>query len=68
MSDIHSWTANHFTISELDGNVPRLLRRVATAISRLGEIDIHDVTFCGELDSEEYRVTVYFNYSPIDTA
>ncbi len=58
------WTCHQFAVSDLEADVPRLLRRVADAIEELGEIDILDVTFCLELEGPEIeaKMAIYFSF------
>ena len=60
-SQLHSWTAHHFTISDEHGDVPLLLRRVAGALDELAQYEVLDVTFCQEVEGAEFSVkmTVY---------
>ncbi len=63
-SDIRAWTCNHFSISEAQGEVARLLRKVADSIDELGNIEILDVTFNSETVGRDpdATVTVYFSF------
>ena len=58
------WTCRHFAISDAEADVPRLLRKVASAIEELGEIEILDVTFCLEVEGSSFEATmaVYFSF------
>jgi hypothetical protein len=58
------WTAHHFSISDHEANVARLLRNVADALDELGTVEVLDVTFCQEVEGSapEARMTVYFTY------
>jgi len=51
---------------EGSGDVPGLLRRVATSIEQLGDVQVLDVTFHSEPTGEEddIRLTVYFDDRP----
>jgi hypothetical protein len=63
--DALNWTMNHFTISEFESDVPRLLHKAAAEIASLGDIEIFDITFCGHFDGPKYetKMTVYFSPS-----
>jgi hypothetical protein len=65
MTRAHDWQANHFSVTDADNDTPSLLRKVATAINQLGNVEIHDITFCiGEgTEGNEATVTVYFSFS-----
>ena len=63
-----SWTISHFSQSNPSGagqgNVAALLRRVAASIEELGEVEVQDVTFHGEIDDDGNpwpHMTVYFH-------
>jgi hypothetical protein len=63
-----SWTVRHFSQSnpsgDGQGDVPRLLCRVADSIEKLGAVEVQDITF-GEEITEDGRwphLTVYFHY------
>lgn len=65
-----SWTIRHFSQANPAGegqqNVPALLRRVATSVEELGDIDVQDVVFHSEVDDEGDdwpTMTVYFHSS-----
>jgi hypothetical protein len=64
------WTIRHFSQSnptgEGQGDVARLLRRVADTLDELGDVDVQDVVFhSGVTDSEDdLTMTVYFNQQP----
>jgi hypothetical protein len=62
------WTAFHFTQCNPGGagqdDVAALLRRVATTIGELGDIEVPDITFRQEVDDEgeDWPVmTVYYH-------
>lgn len=61
------WTIFHFSQSNPDGpgqgSVPALLRRLAEAIDKLGDVVIHDVTFHSEAtaDEDDLMMTVYYD-------
>ncbi len=61
------WTIRHFSQSnptgEGQGDVARLLRRVADTLDELGDVNVQDVVFHSEVtDSEDdLKMTVYFN-------
>jgi hypothetical protein len=48
------------------GNVAALLRRLATTIDSLGDIDIHDITFASSptADEDDLHMTVYYSRDP----
>jgi hypothetical protein len=64
------WTVLHFSRSnpegEGQGSVSALLRRVATTIDELGDIDVQDIVFHSVVTDEEDRVevTVYYHDQP----
>jgi hypothetical protein len=64
MAQVKNWKANHFTISDAEANVPRLLRRVAASIEELGPIEVLDLTFSNQVEGRafESKVTVYFSF------
>jgi hypothetical protein len=58
---------NHFSQANPEGrdrgNIPKLLRRVASTISSLGPVEVHDITFnAGDasVDGNEPSMTVYY--------
>jgi hypothetical protein len=61
------WTVNHFSQANPkgshQGDVPRLLRRVAKSIDDLGPLDVQDITFGSEItaDGEWHHLTVYYH-------
>ncbi len=61
------WTIRHFSQSnptgEGQGDVARLLRRVADTLDELGDVDVQDVVFHSEVtDSEDdLTMTVYYH-------
>jgi hypothetical protein len=61
---------SHFTqsnpIGPGQGDVGALLRRVADAIDRLGDVQIRDITFRSDITDgeDDVRFTVYFNEVP----
>jgi len=59
------WKANHFTISDAQADVPRLLRRLAKSIEELEGVEILDMTFCNQTEgrSFESKMTVYFSFT-----
>lgn len=59
-----NWTANHFTISDTEANVPRLLRKVADSIDQLGDIEILDLCFSNQVEGKflQSKLTVYFAF------
>lgn len=61
---VRGWKVNHFSISDEDNDVPRLLRQVADTMEQLGTIDVQDVTFCVQTEggSLECEMTVYFDF------
>ena len=69
-----SWQVRHFSqsnpVGNGQGNVPALLRRVATSIEQLGnDVEIQDVVFHDEQDDQGDSVpmiTVYFHRSGND--
>jgi hypothetical protein len=52
-------TMNHFTITRTDG-VPTLLRKIAEAIERRGDVDVFDITFWMTYEGDEATMTVYY--------
>jgi hypothetical protein len=64
-----SWSIRHFSQSNPEGaeqgDVPRLLRRVADSIEALGPVEVQDVTFQTEITAEGpwHSMTVYFHPS-----
>lgn len=48
------------------GDVAALLRRVASSIESLGDIQVQDVTFCTEAtgDEDDLTMTVYYQREP----
>ena len=64
MAQVQKWKANHFTISDAEANVPRLLRRVAASIEELGPIEVLDLTFSNQVEGRafESKITVYFSF------
>lgn len=70
MSVTESWTIAHFSQSNpkgpTQGDISALLRRVADSIAELGEVEVQDIVFHGELDDEGDLwpfMTVYFHPS-----
>jgi hypothetical protein len=68
--DDDRWSVLHFSQSNPDGpgqgDVPALLRRVATTIEGLGDVTVQDITFHVEVTAEEDKVsmTVYYLRKP----
>lgn len=58
------WTCNHFSITDHLGDAAKLLRKAASSISQLGEIEVLDIVFRsqGEPSFKEVTVTVYFSF------
>lgn len=61
------WSVFHFSQANPkgrdQGNVPKLLRRVAKTIAERGDIDVQDITFHTELDDDAEwwpSLTVYY--------
>lgn len=61
-----TWTVEHFSqanpMGPGQGDVPALLRRVATSLERLGEVEVQDLVLHSELteDGSEWpSITVY---------
>ena len=61
---LKGWTCNEFALSDAEANVPRLLRKVADIIEKLGDIELLDITFCLELEKPDFeaRVAVYYSF------
>lgn len=59
------WTANHFSLSDVEANVPRLLRSVADKIEELEHVEILDVVLSEQMEGPrpEWKATVYFSFS-----
>jgi hypothetical protein len=62
---VSGWTAHHFSITDKENNVPHLLRRVADSLERLGDIQVHDMTFCVQSEGPalECQITVYLEFN-----
>ena len=64
------WTINHFSQANPKGagrgDVPRLLRRVADTIEKLGKVEIQDIVMHSEIteSGDWYSMTVYY-YNPV---
>jgi hypothetical protein len=64
-----SWLVRHFSQSNPEGpeqgDIPRLLRRVADSIEALGAVEVQDVTFETEhtANGPWHSMTVYFHSS-----
>ncbi len=63
----------HFTQNNPEGigqdSVPALLRRVATTIEELGQVEVYDLIMHNEIteDGTDWpSITVYFDYSQVD--
>jgi hypothetical protein len=63
-----AWTIEHFSqanpAGEGQANVPNLLRRVATSLDALGDIEVQDVVLHSEIDDDGQpspSITVYFS-------
>jgi hypothetical protein len=62
-----SWSIRHFSQGNAEGpeqgDVPRLLRRVADSIEALGEVEVQDLAFHTEItaDGPWHSITVYFH-------
>ena len=70
-----SWTVRHLSLSNPDGpgqgDVPALLRRLASQIEQHGIIEVQDLVFHLEIDDDgEFRplMTVYFHEEDPDEA
>ncbi|GLX04382.1 hypothetical protein [Microbispora sp. NBRC 16548] len=64
---------HHFTQNNPEGigqdSVPALLRRVATTIEELGQVEVYDLIMHNEItdDGTDWpSITVYFDYSQAD--
>jgi hypothetical protein len=59
-----NWKCNNFSITEHRGDAAALLRKVAGAIEKLGDIEILDITYRrpGDPPALELTVTVYFYF------
>jgi hypothetical protein len=57
------WTINHFSLANLEGSLPTLLRRLAEEVEALGDVDVQDITFGSEVtaDEPELHMTVYYH-------
>jgi hypothetical protein len=64
------WTVFHFSLSNPSGpdqgDVSRLLRRVADHLDALGDVQVSDITFSSEpTDTEDdLTVTIYYERQP----
>jgi len=58
------WTCQNLAITGHDGDAAALLRKAASAIDELGEIEILDITFSRPTDPPalELTVSVYFYF------
>ena len=61
----HTLTVHHFTQANPLGSgegIPALLRRVAETLETLGDVEVVDITFRGDLteDGEWATMTVYY--------
>jgi hypothetical protein len=71
---IEAWSAKHFSqanpIGASQGDVPRLLRRVATTLDKMGPIAVQDLILHTEVtgDGPWHSITVYFHRVPIAKA
>jgi hypothetical protein len=54
---VQGWTCHHFSISDSEANIPRLLRKTANAIEELGTVEILDVTCCLEVEGPQFEAT-----------
>ena len=61
---VRCWTIHHFTISDSEPHVSRLLRKVADSIDKLGDVEVFDITFCAEIGgaTPEIRMTTYVSF------
>lgn len=59
---VREWTANYFSVSDADGNVAEVLRKIAASLDELGAVEVLDVTFCSDPDEEDVTMTVYFRF------
>lgn len=59
---------HHFSVTNAEGNVARLLRKIVETIEQLGEVEVHDVTFCAEVVDGTFPVTmtVYLSFPEDD--
>ena len=63
-----SWAIRHFSqanpAGDGQGDVPALLRRVASAIEELGDVKVEDITFGTEITAAGpwHHLTVYFQF------
>lgn len=67
MAEPASWTAEHFSLAnplgQRQGDVPRLLRRVAEVIESFGAVEIQDLVLHTEVNEfgNWPSITVYFH-------
>lgn len=66
IDEVRGWTANYFSVTDVDGNVSEVLRKIAASIDELGAIEVLDVTFCSDPDEEDVSMTVYFRFDDED--
>jgi hypothetical protein len=61
---VRGWTAHHFSISDADADIPRLLRKIADAIDELGDVEVFDVAVSQQVEGPTFtsKATVYFSY------
>jgi hypothetical protein len=68
-----SWTAEYFSLANPlghgQGDVPRLLRRAADAIGKLGAVEVQDFVLHTEVNEfgSWPSITVYFHRDPAGT-
>jgi hypothetical protein len=62
IDQVREWTAHYFSVTDEDGDVPAMLRKVADSLDQLGEVEVLDVTFLSDPDEAEATMTVYFRF------
>jgi hypothetical protein len=62
IEQVREWSANYFSVTDEDGDVPAMLRKVADSLDQLGDVEVLDVTFLSDPDEAEATMTVYFRF------